>query len=381
MFLHELFYQIKCSLKTKELYIWIILFPAFLGIVFKAALYDIYNRQTKFETVPAAVVTVRDDPIFSQVTKGINESEDPMFSFTFFSADEEQKALELLDSEEVGGVIYLEDELSMKVKYDGMKATMLKTFIETYTFQETIIKDAVMKDPLGYQKVADALTEDISTVTEVPLIPEGTNTNYMTQYFYNLLAMVALFGSMTGLRKTVESQANLSALGARRSCSPVKKSVTTVAGLTANFIVQSLCMVFSVTFIRFVLKVDLGDKLPMIYLTAVISGLLGVCLGFLIGSAGTFSEDSKEGISTVVSLLMCFLSGLMAGDMRIKIEDRIPIINRINPSALISDCFFSLNMFSDYSRYITDIVSILIISFIFALIGFVLTRRRKYASL
>ena len=77
----------------------------------------------------------------------------------------------------------------------------------------------------------------------------------------------------------------------------------------------------------------------------------------------------------------CFLSGLMVGNIKADIAAFAPWINKINPAAIISDSFYCLNVYSDYSMYIEKIVSMLILIACFTIGGFLLTRRRKYASL
>ena len=140
-------------------------------------------------------------------------------------------------------------------------------------------------------------------------------------------------------------------------------------------------MVLSVTFVRFVLRVDLGDRLGLVYLAALIGGVLGVCVGFAVGSLGRSGYDRKMGMLIAVIMSFCFFSGLMAANMKSIIEKNIPWFNRINPAAVISDSFYCLVMYDDLSRFTEKIISMLIISAVFALLGFALTRRRKYESL
>ena len=63
--------------------------------------------------------------------------------------------------------------------------------------------------------------------------------------------MVAMFGSMTGLHISNVNQANLSALGARKNCSPTPKGTGICAALIATYIIEILCMLLSVTYLRY----------------------------------------------------------------------------------------------------------------------------------
>ena len=71
----------------------------------------------------------------------------------------------------------------------------------------------------------------------------------------------------------------------------------------------------------------------------------------------------------------------MVVDMYARVEAACPIINRINPAALISNCFYSLNIYDTYTKYTTNIITLLIISAVFCIGGFLISRREKYASL
>ena len=140
-------------------------------------------------------------------------------------------------------------------------------------------------------------------------------------------------------------------------------------------------MVICVTFIAFILKVNLGSRLPLVYLAAILGGITGVSLGFFVGALNLFRVELKMGISIAVIMLLCFLSGLMVGNMKAIIAQKMPWFNKINPAAVISDSFYCLNIDSGYDRFIQKIITMLIISVTFTALGVLVTRRKKYASL
>jgi ABC-2 type transport system permease protein len=71
----------------------------------------------------------------------------------------------------------------------------------------------------------------------------------------------------------------------------------------------------------------------------------------------------------------------MVGNMKAVMARELPWFNKVNPAAVISDSFYCLNMYSDHRRFIEKIVTMFILSVVFALLGFIMTRRKKYASL
>ncbi len=377
MFLHNLKYEILQSLRVKDVLVWLIIFPIVLGTFFKIVFTDLWDKTEVFDTVPVAVVETSEDKIFHSVIDEIESSDSPLLKVTYTDKD---KAMKLLEDKKITGIIFIENgEKSLTVASEsGTNETIVKSFLEQYMVQEKIITDTVKNDPAKLNEVISVLGDRSSYVENIPLT-EGDPDPY-TSYFYNLIAMVGLFGSITGLHIAINNQANLSPIGARRNCSPTPKLVSMLAALIGSFIVQAICVIISVSYIAFVLKVDFGARLPLVYVSGIIGGITGVSMGFFVGSFGNMSEGIKVGISMAFSMISCFLSGLMVGNMKAILAEKAPWVNEINPAALISDSFYCLDVYSDYDRYIRKSVTLLIICAAFILTGSLLTRRKKYAS-
>ena len=377
MFLRLLKYKLKSGFRNKDLIIWLICFPILLGTVFKIGFGSIYEKTEKFSAIPVAVVEESENPAFSQVLDNISSSDEPFIKVDF---TDKEKAEKLLDDGKVEGIIFSGEKISLTVKEKGLQETMLKSFIEQYSVREKIAMEAVKTAPEKAHEVIAALSEEtVSSCREIPLT-QG-NPDVYIQYFYNLIAMVAMFGSTTGMAMVVNDQPNLSALGARKSCSPAKKSVSTVASFTASCILQTVCMIICITFLAFVLKVDFGDRLWLVYPTAIISGILGVAYGSFIGHLGHMSQRMKMTVLMTSNMFLCFLSGLMVGNMKAIVAEKVPWLNNINPVAVISDSFYCLNIYENYDRYITKMITMAIITFIFISLGIISSRRKTYASI
>lgn len=377
MFLHILKYELKGGLRSKDLIIWLILFPILLGTVFKVGFGSIYEKTEKFSSIPVAVVEESENPAFRQVLENIQSADKPFLKVSFVDREMAEK---LLDDGDAEGIIFSGEKLKLTVKEKGLRETMLKSFVEQYSVREKIAMDAINTAPEKAQEVISSLTsETVSSCTEIP-VTQG-NPDVYAQYFYNLIAMVAMFGCITGMTVTVRRQADLSALGARSCCSPVPKSISVLASLAGSFVLQTVCMLICVTFLVFVLKIDFGDRLWLVYPTAVLGGILGVSFGFFVGSVAHVSEKVKTAILMTTSMLLCFLSGLMMGNMKSIVAEKAPWFNNINPVAVISDCFYCLNIYEDYDRYLTKLVTMAVTTVIFIALGILSARRKKYASI
>ena len=89
----------------------------------------------------------------------------------------------------------------------------------------------------------------------------------------------------------------------------------------------------------------------------------------------------KLGVIIGVSMLCSFLSGLMAGAMRLAVENVAPWFNHVNPTALISDSFYSMVIYPSDARFYTNIGILALESFVFLALGLLKMRRKKYAAL
>lgn len=205
--------------------------------------------------------------------------------------------------------------------------------------------------------------------------------NIYDTYFMNLITMAALFGMITGVYSAVNNQGNFSAVGARKCLSPNIGFITIASSLLAGYITQLCSVIVTTSFVLFILKIDMGGNILMIYLTGALGAFAGVSIGFFIGSVGRMSEAVKGAIATSVSLFCCFLSGLMVGNMKTIIADKCPVINSINPAAIISDMLYYLTVKEGYERYIEKAAALLIISAVFITGGFLMTRRKTYENL
>ena len=76
-----------------------------------------------------------------------------------------------------------------------------------------------------------------------------------------------------------------------------------------------------------------------------------------------------------------FFAGMMGITMKYIIDKNIPIINKINPVSMITDGLYSLYYYDTLDRYLFNIISLLIFSFVLIFISFIFLRRQKYDSI
>lgn len=89
----------------------------------------------------------------------------------------------------------------------------------------------------------------------------------------------------------------------------------------------------------------------------------------------------KMGFTVLLTLFPGFLAGLMFGDMKNIIEQNVPIINRINPAAVLSDAYYCMSVYNDTERFQRCIFILAAMSLFLLCAAFLGVRRERYDSI
>lgn len=382
MYLRSVYYAIKVLLRSRVYLFWCLCFPMVLGTLFYVAFGNL-SAGEDFEPIKTAVVLQdgAEGEAFKEVIEEFGKPGENQFLEITYATEEEATAL--LEEKKVTGILYGGEEVSLTISgemdYDKLNQSILQAFVERFRSNYHALTDIAENHPENLAAAVEALNQDAEYNKQISYA-EG-NMNESLTYFFNLIAMTCLFGCTAGANVAIGNQANLSSLAMRKGVSPVRKLVNLLGEMTATFLVQFAITCISVFYIWLVLKVDLGSHLGYVVLAVFAGCLEGVSFGFLIGCIGKIGEDAKVGLLMAVTMILCFLSGLMVQGMRLLVERVAPFFNRINPAALISDSFYSLAVYESHSRYMQNIGTLLLLSAVFFLVGVALVRRERYASL
>lgn len=372
----------KRLFRNKPNTFWILCFPIVLGTFFYIAFSNL-SASENMSTINVAVVCEDDTygKTLKQSIQTISEGDDDVLNATFC---DEEEAKELLKNKNVIGIIHSGKNarlsISANMSNESINQSILQAFMNEYNMYQDSITKIIANHP---EKISTILNnfESVSDFNSEVSLSRNPDSDAYTQYFYNLLAMACLYTAMGGILVATENQGNLSNLGMRKCLSPTHKLKSIVCELFATATYEFLLNFIGFVYIAFVLKVDITSRLPLAVLTTFVGCLTGVSLGFFIGCFGHKSQEFKQGVMFAVIMPLCFLSGLMMGTMKIIIQNNCPFINKINPATIITDSYYSLTIYESYDRFIMDISSLLVFVMLFILAGFLMTRRKKYASL
>ena len=375
-------YALLRLMRNKANLFWILVFPILLGCFFKIAFSNI-TASENFHTIPVAVVEgdSADTTAFHTMIEQLSgDSDDAMLSATFC---DDYKARSLLEKGKVDGIFYTTDSVELAVNSDLSDATINQSILQALLTQYYVSRDLIVQtlatNPQNIESLVDSMGQSVDTRKEVSLT--NSNTDTYDQYFYNLIAMACLYTAMGGINLAINNAANLSTLAARKTIAPTRRAALIGTELLASILFESLLNIAAFLFIVIVLKIHMTTHLGLALLTILVSTTFSITFGMFLGCIGPKSEGGKTGMMFAVVMPMCFLSGLMMGTMRMVVEKHVPILNRINPAALISDSFYALNNYDTLTRYTGNILTLLLMTVLFLVISILVTRRKTYASL
>ena len=388
--LHNFKYTLKTLFKNKILIFWTFAFPLIMATFFNMAFKNITNSE-KLDIIDIAVVNneeYQNNEIYRNTLEQLSDSnEDQLFNIVYV---DEQQAKELLNDNKITGYIKLEETTKIVFKENGINETILKYVTEEIEEKSIMIKNLSEQEiekeiktgnyNINYDELTNKIKELMQTETNIKDV-SSKKLDYAMIEYYTLIAMACLYGGTISMNVINKKLPNMCNIGKRISVSPTKKKTTILSSLISSYITQLIGLALLFIYTIFILKVDYGTNTPLIILLGMVGSLTGLSLGLLIGTIIKKNENIKIGILIGITMLGCFLSGMMGITMKYIIDKKIPLINKLNPAAIITDGFYSLYYYDTLDRYWYNIISLLIISLILILISANSLRRQKYDNI
>lgn len=393
MFLHNFKYTLKCLFGKKALVFWTIIFPLALATFFNMAFGDI-EKDDKLNVFSIAIVdndSFNNNEIYVNTFKTLSDknNKNRLFKIKYVT---EEKAKKLLTDKKIEGYLVLEeDNPKIVVHESGINQTVLKYTIEEITSTESMIRNLTKQEvkkevekgnySIDYKILNKKINEYLNN-NEIKFNNiSNKKLSMVVIEFYTLIAMACLYGGILTMTIIDDILPNISSKGKRVSVSKAKKSTLIFSGLLSGFIIQLLGTLILFLYTLFVLKIDFGDNLLLVILISVIGDIAGLSVGVFASTIIKANENLKVGMIIGFSMLGSFLSGMMGMQMKYVIDTKVGFINKINPINMITDGLYSLYYYTGYSRYIFNVVSLLVFSLVLITISFIVLRRQKYDSI
>ena len=403
-------FYIKKLLRSKSILFWSLAFPIILGSLFYFAFSNIYGDQASKAMKIAIVGENAEDHPFTKVLQDLTyEDGSKMMNITFTDMDtatamldestkgdamakaifgssleKDEDTSETSDStktKRVIGVIEVGGEagVTLTIKENDMYQSILSGIVSAYRQKADFLTESAKQGEEAYAKAVAIVSEDIAYVVNKGVA--GENKDPYVAYFYNLIAMMCMLSSSAALTMFVSVLPNETNTGLRIGASGVSRLKYDCAIFLALFTLQMVCTGIALIYLIPILGINFGGNAGMILLTTTIGNLMGLSLGYMVSHIGHFSYKKKDTILTIITLGGGAISGLYAIQLKAVVEAKAPIINRINPMSVITDAFYSLNIFGTGDRYLRAILTMIGLSVIFFIVGVLLGRRNQYESL
>jgi len=378
MFMHVFTYRLKCLLRDYQSIFWTLLFPLIMATFFNMAFSNL-NSAEAFNPINVAVVNNEEylqDGSFKTALEKASTGDGRLFNLSVVSAEE---ADQMLRDNIIDGYIIAGRPIKLVVSKSGLNQNIIKSFIDNYIHTVSVFGTILSKAPGKLQDLLNDINNRVNYVKEVSTT--SAEPDNIILYFYSLIAMSCFYGGFLGMREVSDIQANISPVAARINTAPVHKLKTYLYSSAASIIIHLAEMYILLAYLIFILKVDFGSKTAYVLLTTFIGSIAGFSFGAFISALVKKSEGLKVGIIISVTMLCCFLAGMMNQDMKYVISKNAPVLSYLNPVNLLTDAFYSLYYYDTYTRFFTNIVMLTAFIAVFCSGTYLIIRRRKYASL
>ena len=390
IFVHSLKYSLKILFRNKMLIFWTFAFPIILGTFFYMAFSNIENSE-KLDIINIAIVkneAFNNNQTFKMAFEELSDKNNNkrLFNTKYTTLEEAKKLLE--EEKIIGYMKMVNEEPILTFATSGIDETIFK-YVSEEIMQINSIGKSLLEEEINKSIILGNYNIDYKKIhNKVKQLIEGNNVrinnvsnknlSYTMIEYYTLIAMACLYGGILGAVAINQNLANMTSQGKRISVSPTTKGKVILSSVLASYIIQLIGIFLLFLYTILILKVNYGNNLGLIILLAIIGSLAGLSLGIVIATTIKSNENVKTGIIIAITMLGCFLSGMMGITMKYVIDKNIPIINQFNPASMITDGFYSLYYYDTLNRYLFDIGSLLIFSFILIAISYISLRRQKY---
>lgn len=371
--LHLIKYSLMSKFRNFNMIFWPLVFPLALTTLMYFGIGTM--EETDFETIPVAAVEEEGGEVFLAFLDSMEESSDTIR----VQKMAEEEALKALEEQKVEGIYYAGEDSSLTVAGNGLAQSILQMILESYEEGKQTLEDVAETHPEGLSAAVQDMEDYTSAAEQVSL--GGRTTNTTAQFFYAMIGMACLYGCFIGFGSALGLQANLSALAARRCVSPAHRMKLILSELAVDFVIHFANMLILLFYMKYILRLEFTGSVAEMIPILLLGSMIGVTFGLFISSIGKMGEGVKIGILIGTSMMFSFLAGLMNANIKNMVDRAVPLLNRINPAAVISDALYCVNVYDAPQRYVQDLGILAAMCALMTLGAFLMIRRERYAGI
>ena len=262
--------------------------------------------------------------------------------------------------------------------------TVLGNIVDLYNRNTDVVTDIARDNPAALMD--GAVTGSIGSASgytkEIQLTnfkPSGT-----ARYYYALLGMAALMAMSFAINAVTMTQANLSALGIRRSLSPLPKLQQLMAGFLSSWLCSFLSLTVAMLYIRFGCRISLGGREWAAVGACLVASFAASAFGTLLGALPKIPTGAKHGLCTALACILSLFSGLY-GQFAMQLSDQIaqhaPVLSILNPAQQITNLFYDILYYDNFGPFLTTTGILAAMSLVCLVVATILLRRQRYEYL
>lgn len=375
MFKHIYVNSLKIFIREKDTVFWLLAFPMILAIFFKMGFSGLMDEES-FEIMPVAVVENEENAEAVNIYRAVFSEIDDMLDVTY---TDEESADKLLSEGEVLAYLTVDTK-------DGIP--ILSMTINDNLLSQSIIKEITDKVNEGVSLVMSGSVDesDIFKLMNVENVLNnvqlsGEKQDYVAAWFYTILGMAAMYGSLLGISIIKMVQANQSSEAMRFNLATTSKMKGFSAIFTAGATIHSVNMILIYLYLRYIMNINFGSRQGYIILVSIIAGVTGIAVGAMVGVLAKARENLKIGICMAVSMTGCYLAGMMDNTMKYRVMQHAPLVEYVNPAGILTDAYLKLFYYKDLNYFWSDVVNLLIIMAVCMAVTILVLRRQRYDNI
>lgn len=411
MFSHLVKYMSRIMYKNRDGVTFGLVFPLAFGIIYLFVFTGLLSGGYSLETIPVAIVfegTTSEVDSARNIVKAIavpgeldglevaalkEDAGDEIPLLTYVEATPGE-AEELINQNAINAVITVDNsnqqllialELA-PVAINHYSSSVIHSALSNLIKINEGVKVAITSVPASANSITSIvhIEQSLSTLDDSPDYVVEANatkgTSSFSIYFYASLAYLCIFFMSMGTNMVTENEANYSLQALRATLAPIPKYKRFFASFV-SWSMPSLAIMYLLIFIFYQNGVPLGND----WLRIILVITLGVFVGLLLGTALASVLKAKASVLTAasISLPLVFgaLSGMMAQELKVFINDTVPWLNKINPVSLISDAIYFLNNYPTLKQYNQNIMILTAYIVVLMAITLIALRRTDYENI
>ncbi|MDO5733532.1 MAG: ABC transporter permease [Eubacteriales bacterium] len=331
--------NMKVFFRDRMAIFWMTVFPLILlgtfGTVFSSL------RQPNTEPIPLAINSKNPYlAIYEEI---------PLFEIRAVDWDLEETA-EALNQDQVKAFIDSENQI----------------FAAKRSIQVSIVRSAVDSVRRGLELGPAARNLNY---TKSLIKTEASKTDPMAISLLSMFSLYVFYSYFATASYCSAISAEQSASGIRHEIAPFSRLKLIFSGFISNLL-YSIAFIFLLKFYTdYILKLDLIPEFWQSLPVLLSGSLCGAAIGLLIGSIPRLSDAARINLGVFVSLFLGLLSGMMSPEIYLFINEKVPIVARLNPLSRLTVTLFHINHLNSNSESLACILYFLALALICILLA------------